>query len=134
MCKTVERSGEVINRVVRNRQGAVAALIANYEAEIENVFFADLKIVRYFLAVRRLAPSTFVERELSVDQIAMILKQPVDAVVGTTAFLVGGERDDDVAIRLEAFTLVANEVGDPDRCLRFVVASAATIEDNRPSR
>src|SRR4029078_8042322 len=63
-----------------------------------------------------------------IDQIAVIVKYPVDPVVGTTAFLVGGESDDDVAIRLEAFTLVTNEVCNPDRCLRFVVASAATIE------
>ena len=78
--------------------------------------------------VHRFAPAAFVQAELGVDQVALVLEQPLDAVVRATALFVGRERDDDVAIGLEAFALVANQVGDPDRRLRFVVADAAAVE------
>ena len=80
------------------------------------------------LAADGLAPSAFVQAELGVDQLALVLQQPLDAVVRPAAFLVRRERDDDVAIGLEAFALVANQVRDPDRRLRLVVAGAAAVE------
>src|ERR1700689_361521 len=58
----------------------------------------------------------------------MIFDEPVDAAVGAAAFFVGGEGDDDVAVGLEAFLLVLDQVGDPDGGLRFVVTGAAAVE------
>ena len=118
----------MIDGVVRDRQRAVAALVRHLQPVVDDVLFAHLHVVRDPLAGDRLAPSALVEAELGVDQIALVLQQPDDAVVGAAALFVGGERDDDVAVRLEAFTLVANQVGDPDRRLRLVVAGAAAVE------
>ena len=81
-----------------------------------------------------LAPSAFVEAQLGVDQVALVLEQPLDAVVRSAALFVGRERDDDVAIGLEPFALVANEVRDPDRRLRLVVARRRGRRSSRPSR
>ena len=126
--ESVERGGEMIDGVVGNRQRAVAAFVVNLEAEIDDVLFADLDVVGDFLAVERFAPAAFVERVFGVDPIAMIFDEPVDAAVGAAAFFVGGEGDDDVAIGLEAFLFVLNQVGDPDGGLGFVVAGAAAVE------
>jgi hypothetical protein len=43
--EAVERSGEMIDRVVWNGQRAVASLVANFKSEVDDVFFADLNIV-----------------------------------------------------------------------------------------
>ena len=58
----------------------------------------------------------------------MVLDQPLDAVVRAAAFFVGGERHDDVAVRPVSFPLVANQVGDPDGRLGFVVGGATAVE------
>ena len=87
-----------------------------------------------FLPSTFFAPAAFVQRKVGIDQVAVIFDQPVDAVVRAAAFFVGGERDDDVAVRLEAFAFVSDQIGDPDGGLRFVVAGAAAVEDSRPFR
>src|SRR5215471_18154789 len=58
----------------------------------------------------------------------MVLDQPVDAVVRTAALFVGGESNDDIAIRLVAFALVADQVGCPRGHLRLIVGSASAVE------
>src|SRR5437763_14354607 len=58
----------------------------------------------------------------------MIGNEPVLSVEGPAAFFVSGEGDDDVAVGLEPFLLVLNQVGDPDGGLGFVVAGAAAVE------
>src|SRR5919205_92849 len=56
----------------------------------------------------------------------MILEQPVDAI-GSAALLVGGERDDDIAIGYVLLAHHTNGVGDEDRRHGFVVGGAAAI-------
>ena len=56
-----KRAGEMIDRVVCDGQRTVAALVANFEAKIDHVFFADLQVVSDFLAADVLAPAAFVE-------------------------------------------------------------------------
>jgi hypothetical protein len=58
----------------------------------------------------------------------MVLQQPIDAVIGTTAFFVCRERHEEVAIGGEALPLVADEIGDPDRRLGLVVTRASAVE------
>ena len=59
----------------------------------------------------------------------MVLEQPLDPErVAVEDFLVGLERQDDVAIGLVALLLVADQVGDKGRRHVFVVAAAARIE------
>ncbi len=58
----------------------------------------------------------------------MVLQQPINAVVRSTAFLIGCERDDDVTVGFEALSFVPNQVGNPDRGLCFVVGRASAVE------
>src|SRR5215472_19020343 len=58
----------------------------------------------------------------------MIDKEPVHTVEGAAAFFVCRERNDDVAVGLEPFFFVLNQVGEPDGGLGFVVAGAAAVE------
>src|SRR4029077_4759921 len=58
----------------------------------------------------------------------MVLDQPVDAVVRTAAFLIGGERHNDVAVRLEPLSPVADQICDPDSGLRLVVSGSAPVK------
>src|SRR5215467_14522258 len=58
----------------------------------------------------------------------MIGNEPIHAVEGAAAFFIGGERDDNVAVGLEAFFFVLNQVGKPDGGLGFIVAGAAAVE------
>ena len=124
----IERAGEVVDGVVGNGQRTVSALVAHLEAVVDDVLLAHLDVVRELRAVDRLAPAAFVQANSASIELALVLQQPLDAVVRAAAFLVGGERDDDVAVGLEAFALVANEIRDPDGRLRLVVARAAAVE------
>jgi len=81
----------------------VTALVVNFQTEIDDVLFADLKIVGHVFAVDGFTPATFVEAEFGVDECAMVFDEPVDAVERAAAFFVGGERDDDVTVWNEAF-------------------------------
>ena len=72
-------------------------------------------------------PPSFRQKSASIRS-RLIFDQPLDAIEGPAAFFVGGKGDDDVAVGLKAFALVADQVGDPDRGLRFVVQSAAAVE------
>src|SRR6266403_3264971 len=58
----------------------------------------------------------------------MILEQPFDAAVRAAALFVGGEGDDDVAVGLESFLLVANQIGNPQGGLRLVVTRTASVK------
>src|SRR5258707_7268552 len=49
-------------------------------------------------------------------------------MVRTAAFFIRGQCDDDVAIRLESLAFVADQIRDPHRRLRLVVAGAAPVE------
>lgn len=57
----------------------------------------------------------------------MIGDQPACAIAAPT-FLVGGERDDDVAVGNLPLLLQLDDVRDPDSGLRFVVRRAASVE------
>src|SRR5262249_18113064 len=113
-----------------NRHGAVPAGILHLDAEIGESLLAYLETVHQFVAVAHFAPPAFVQTVLGLDERAVILEQPVHAVVGAPAFLVGGERDDQVARGLPRFALIANQIGEPDGGLRLVVARAAAVEES----
>ena len=118
----------MVDRVVLDRQRAVAAGVRHLEVEILVHLLARLDLVGQVLALPHVAAAAFVDRELGVDQILVVLHQPVDAVEGA-AFLVGRERQNQIAIGREAFLLQANQVGDELRRHRLVVARAAAVEE-----
>ena len=104
------------------------SFVADLQTEIDHVLFADLEVIRDLLAAGAFAPAALVEAELGVDHFALVLNQPLYAVEGTASLFVGRERDDDVAVRLEAFAAVTDEIRDPDRSLGLVVAGAAAVK------
>ena len=106
----------------------MTALVVGLESIVDHVLLAHLHVIRDPGAIHRFSPAAFVQGELSVDQLALFLEQPVHAVVRATAFLIGRERDDEVAIGLESFTLVADQIRDPHRRLRLVVARSPAVE------
>jgi hypothetical protein len=109
----------------------VAAGIGHLEAEVLKDLFARLHFVGQVLPLAHVAAAAFVDRVLGVDQIAMVLDQPVDAVE-VAAFLVGGERENQIAIGRVAFLPEPNQVGDELRRHRLVVAGAAAVEEAVP--
>ena len=93
----VRPAGEVIDRVVLHRQRAVAARVGHLEVEVLVDLLAGLHLVGEVLALAHVAAAAFVDRELGVDQILVVLHQPLGAVE-VAAFLVGRERENQVAV------------------------------------
>ncbi len=119
---------EMIDGVIRHRQRAVAAGIGYLQLKIGVELFGGVHRDDHGLAVAGVdAAAIGIENVLGVDQIAMILQQPIDAI-GFAAFFVGGEREDDVAIRPVIFLLEANQRGDEDGVAAFHVLRAAAVE------
>jgi hypothetical protein len=92
------------------------------------VLLADLDEIGQPLSVPHLAPAALVEAQLGVDQLPPVREQPGDSVVGAAAFLVGGQRQDEIARRTKALPLQADQARDPDCGLRLVVAGPAAVE------
>jgi hypothetical protein len=74
--------------------------------------FAGLNAIGDVLAISDHSTSAFIQCILRIDQLTVILQEPDHTIVGTS-FLVGGERHDDVAIRLEAFPLESRPTARP---------------------
>src|SRR5205085_1092867 len=117
--QAIECARQVVDGVVRDGKRAVTTLVAHLEPIVDHVLLAHLYVVREPSAVQRLAPAALVQRIFGVYQLTLVLEQPLDAVERSAAFLVGCERDDDVAIGLESLALVANQIRDPERRLRL---------------
>src|SRR5580693_958670 len=118
----------MIDGIVGHRHGTMAALIGHREGVVDDILLAHLQVVGDLLPVLLFAPSTLVEREVSVNQVAVILDKPVHAVVWAAALLISSERYDDVAVGFETLPLHPDQGCDPDRSLRLIVTGAAAIE------
>jgi len=57
----------------------------------------------------------------------MVFEQPRDSIV-IAALLIGGQSDNQITIRGESLVAHANEIDDPDRGHRLVIAAADTVE------
>jgi hypothetical protein len=79
-----------------------------------------------------ITPATLVQSQLRVDQVSMILDQPFDAVVRTTALLIRCQRYDEIAGRLQPFSLVPDQARDPDGRLRLIVTRATPVKETIP--
>ncbi len=96
---------QVINRVIRNGQRAVSAAIGYFQFEILIKLFASLNGDQQFLSILdRETAAVGIQRVFGIDQFMMVFQQPVDAV-RRSAFFVGRQRHDDVAIGLIIFFL-----------------------------
>src|SRR6266853_1362229 len=126
----ISAAGEMVDRVVLHRHRAVPAGIGHLElVGLENLFAGlDGHAQSVAVLVEQAVPA-FVERELGVDQVAVVLEQVYDAAeIRRDDFLVAGRYEDEVALRTVAFPPVADEIGDEHRDHRLVVGGAAGVE------
>src|SRR5262249_31635710 len=65
---------------------------------------------------------------LGVDQVTVLLDEPIDTIVLSARFFVGGEGNDQVAVRTVVLLLEADQVGDPDGGHGFVVNGTAPVK------
>src|SRR5438034_709417 len=108
------------------RHRAVAASVVRREPKRDINLLARADTVVEPLSVLESPAAALVEREGSIDQVAMLRKKPGDAVV-VAGFLVGGQRDDQIAFRYPTFFFVANQIGDENRRHRLVIARPAAV-------
>ena len=119
--------GEMVNRVVRNRDRTVAAGIGHRQRVVGVDFFRCVQVHKQGLAfVRFDSAAIVIQNKFRIDQLAMVLQQPVSAI-RLAAFFVGGEREDNVAVGDEAFLLHPDQRRDHDRVAVFHVLGAAAV-------
>ena len=80
----------------------MAARVRRFQCKALVDLLTRLDSVEDVHAALHAATTTFVQRILCVDQLAVILKEPCHAIV-RASFFVGGQCDDDVAIRYVTF-------------------------------
>src|SRR5437870_10753892 len=101
----------MINGVILDRQRAMTALVLHFELKVYRHLFAGLHTIKKAPAISLTPATAFVQTKLCVNQVAMILQQPIGAIK-VDAFLVSSKRHDNVSIRIEAFLFVAAQVRD----------------------
>ena len=119
---------ETVDRVVLHRQGAVAAGIPDLEPQVHVHLLARLHVSGIHLAIahHRIA-AVAVDDVVRLDQRPPVGEQPLHAVV-VAALLVGGERQDHVAIQLHLFALEPDHGLDVDRGHVLDVARPTAVE------
>ena len=123
-----EGLGQLVDGVVGARLGAVAALVGDGElvVAIHLLGGAEPEHGRHaLLAAYRVAVG--IDHELRIDQVAVVLDEPVRAVAAA-ALLVGGEREDDVAVGLVALLLHAQQRCHHDGIVALHVRGATAVE------
>ena len=122
-----EPVGEVVDGIVRSGQRAVAPGIGHRELKIGIQLFGSVYTHHHRLAViAQNAPAVVVENELSVHKIPMVLQKPVDAV-RRAAFLVGGERENNVTVGYIPLFLEADQSNRHDGIPALHILRAAAI-------
>src|SRR5262249_10796918 len=120
-------------RTVKNRFAlpgarAVPAAVLHIKLEVNVVLLAGLQSQQSALAfLDDKIAGIRVDAILCVNELAMVLEQPLDAV-RFAAFFVGGKGKDQVARRDPAFALEANKAREQQRVTVFYVAGAAPVE------
>ncbi len=123
-----KRVGQVINRIVRRGQGTVPAGVEHRQFEIGVLFLAGLHIYVHGLAIHgRHAARIRVQCELGVDQVAMVLQQPIDAV-RFAALLIRGQRQNQVPVGTVALATEADEGGHQNGVVHLHVLRPAPVE------
>src|ERR1700739_2897702 len=106
----------------------MTAWIRYAQLKIGVKFFARLHVDVHRLSLYRGYSSRVgVEYELGVDQIAMVLQQPIDAVRFSTLFI-SGQRENKIAIRAVLLLMKSYEGGDQDGIVHLHVLRTTAIE------
>src|ERR1700732_5289788 len=104
----------MIDRMASRGHRAVPAGVPRLELKVGINFFAGLNRREQALVLLLLALAAIeVDAVFGVDPIAMLLQQPVDAVI-IPPFLVGSQREDQIAIGSETFLFQPDEVRNQD--------------------
>ena len=119
---------QFVDGVGRSGLGAVSTRIAHLQLEIHVDLLARLQADPKRLALVERDAAALVQRELRVDERALVLDEPGDAVAILVArLLVRLENEDEVAIRPVPFPLVADEIRHESRDHELVVARASRL-------
>jgi hypothetical protein len=102
------------------------AAVGGPQREVGRDLLRRLHRVEQVLALAQRPAAPFVDDHGGINQLAVVLRQPIHAVE-RPALLIGGEGDDDVAVRDVAFLLHPEDVGHEDRRHRLVVGGPASV-------
>ena len=117
----------MVDRIVRLGQRTMAARVGGQYLVIPIQLLGRHDLHGQRLAVIGDDAARFrVQRVLGIDEVSMILQEPIHPV-RRAALFVGRERQDDVAIRNEPLLLQSNEIGDHDGIAGLHVLRAATV-------
>src|SRR5262245_20485173 len=105
----------------------MTAAVLRRDGETTTDLLCRLDGVGHRLAIPDETERALVQDERRVDQLAVIAEEPAGAVAAAT-FFIGGEGDDDVAVRNVAVLLHLHHDGGEDGDLRLVVDDAAAVE------
>src|SRR5579859_3247435 len=96
--------------------------IGNLEAVVLRQFFACLNLQRHAVAIGiELTDGALVQCELGINEVPMILGQPLSSVESSRGFLATGQSQLDRSSWREALLLETDERIHPHRCLGFVI-------------
>ena len=124
----VERGGEFVDGVVGPGQRAVAAAIGGRDLVVGIDLFRGFDVGDDGASVIEFnAAGIGIDDERRIDQVAMIVDQPRCAVE-FAAFFIGGERQDQIALRLVALAVKAQEGEDQRGVGVLHVLRAAAVE------
>src|SRR6185437_5929236 len=125
----LQGAGQAVDRVVLHRARAVAAGVGDFEAIVLRGLLTGLDLESDPVPlVVQLAPGTLIESELRIDELALMLAEPLRSVEGAAGFLTAREGELQGAARLEVLLFEANQRIDPDRRLGLVVDGAARVK------
>src|SRR5581483_9330474 len=108
--------GEMIDGIVLHGPRAVTPRVGHLQAEIPGSLLSGLDVEDDALALRiELAARTLVDRELRIDEIPAVLREPLGAVEGAAGFLSAGESELQRTSRLLVGFLQAYQRVHPNR-------------------
>src|SRR5216683_6223106 len=106
----------------------MATSVQRFESKINVDFFAGLNSrEQTFVFILLKFASVQVDAVFRIYPIAVFPEQPVHAIEGA-ALLIGGQRENQIAVRLIAFLFQADEIGDQDGIAFLHVFRAPAVE------
>ena len=124
-----KRMRQVVDGVVRQRPGAVAAGIGHLERIVLRELLADLDALKYGFAVRvEHAATALVHGKGGVDEIALVRSEVLGAVEGAIGLLATGQGEFQGVTGPVPLLFEPDQGIDPDRRHRLVVRRAAAVE------
>ena len=104
------------------------ARVRGFELVVRIHFFTRLQTGKHAFSSQLFEfAAVEIDAVLRVDPVSMLFQEPVDAIE-ISAFLIGGQSQDQVAVRLVAFAFQAKKTHHQDRVALLHVAGPASVE------